>query len=99
MGFRRLEENLIDLVKEQQAKLGFRPEVIRLYYPVSTLNHFFGSEDTAEEMKVRLNGFGAHMTETLGEVRVTAKGDRFCFLIPETGSVYVHEQMLSLIHI
>ena len=93
MGFRRLEENLIDLVKEQQAKLGFRPEVIRLYYPVSTLNHFFGSEDTAEEMKVRLNGFGAHMTETLGEVRVTAKGDRFCFLIPETGSVYVHEQM------
>ena len=93
MGFRRLEENLIDLVKEQQAKLGFRPEVIRLYYPVSTLNHFFGSEDTAEEMKVRLNGFGAHMTETLGEVRVTAKGDRFCFLIPETGSVYVHENM------
>ena len=93
MGFRRLEENLIDLVKEQQAKLGFRPEVIRLYYPVSTLNHFFGSEDTAEEMKVRLNGFGVHMTETLGEVRVTAKGDRFCFLIPETGSVYVHEQM------
>ena len=29
MGFRRLEENLIDLVKEQQAKLG-SPEVIRL---------------------------------------------------------------------
>ena len=93
MGFRRLEENLIDLVKEQQAKLGFRPEVIRLYYPVSTLNHFFGSEDTAEEMKVRLNGLGAHMKETLGEVSVTAKGDRFCFLIPETGSVYVHEQV------
>ena len=93
MGFRRLEENLIDLVKEQQAKLGFRPEVIRLYYPVSTLNHFFGSEDTAEGMKVRLNGLEARMKGTLGEVRVTAKGDRFCFLIPETGSVYVHEQM------
>ena len=93
MEFLRLEENLIDLVKEQQAKLGFRPEVIRLYYPVSTLNHFFGSEDTAEKMKVRLNGLGAHMKETLGEVRVTVKGDRFCFLIPETGSVYVHEQM------
>ena len=93
MGFLRLEENLIDLVKEQQAKLGFRPEVIRLYYPVSTLNHFFGSEDTAEEMKARLNGLEARMKGTLGEVRVTAKGDRFCFLIPETGSVYVHEQM------
>ena len=91
MGFLRLEENLIDLVKEQQAKLGFRPEVIRLYYPVSTLNHFFGSEDTAEEMKARLNGLEAHMTETLGEVRVTAKGDRFCFLIPEEGVAYVKE--------
>ena len=33
MGFHELEENLIDMVKEQQAKLGFRPEVIRLYYP------------------------------------------------------------------
>ena len=42
MGFHELEENLIDMVKEQQAKLGFRPEVIRLYYPVSTLNHFSG---------------------------------------------------------
>ena len=93
MGFCRLEENLIDLVKEQQAKLGFRPEVIRLYYPVSTLNHFFGSEDTAEEMKARLNGLEVRMKGTLGEVRVTAKGDRFCFLIPETGSVYVHENM------
>ena len=30
MGFHELEENLIDMVKEQQAKLGFRPEVIRL---------------------------------------------------------------------
>lgn len=27
MGFHELEENLIDMVKEQQAKLGFRPEV------------------------------------------------------------------------
>ena len=54
MGFHELEENLIDMVKEQQAKLGFRPEVIRLYYPVSTLNHFFGTDDTPERMEERL---------------------------------------------
>ena len=29
MGFHELEENLIDMGKEQQAKLGVRPEVIR----------------------------------------------------------------------
>ena len=100
MGFRRLEENLIDLVKEQQAKLGFRMRrtLIKCHHNVGTDNtfdvhYFFGSEDTAEEMKARLNGLEARMKGTLGEVRVTAKGDRFCFLIPETGSVYVHEQM------
>jgi hypothetical protein len=54
MGFHELEENLIDMMKEQQAKLGFRQEVIRLYYPVSTLNHFFGTDDTPERMEERL---------------------------------------------
>ena len=40
-----------------------------------------------------------HLPETwqekLGDVGVTAKKERFCFYIPEQGSVYV----LSLIHI
>ena len=29
MGFKRLEKNLIDIIKEEQAKLGFRKEEIR----------------------------------------------------------------------
>ena len=33
------------------------------------------------------------MYSKLGEVRVSHKGDRFCFYIPEPGSVYVHENM------
>ena len=41
MYFDRLEKNLIDIIKEEQAKLGFRKEAIRLYYPLSSLNHFF----------------------------------------------------------
>ena len=41
MGFERLYKNLIDIIKEEQAKLGFRREAIRLYYPLSSLNHFF----------------------------------------------------------
>ena len=35
MGFERLYKNLIDIIKEEQAKLGFRREAIRLYYPLS----------------------------------------------------------------
>ena len=50
MGFERLYKNLIDIIKEEQAKLGFRREAIRLYYPLSSLNHFFETEYSEEEM-------------------------------------------------
>ena len=91
MYFDRLEKNLIDIIKEEQAKLGFRKEAIRLYYPLSSLNHFFDAEDSEAEMLTRLSGFPASLTKKLGNVTVTAKKDRFCFHIPEDGSVYVHE--------
>ena len=54
MYFDRLEKNLIDIIKEEQAKLGFRKEAIRLYYPLSSLNHFFEAHDTEAEMLARL---------------------------------------------
>ena len=38
MGYSKLERNLIDLMKEEQAKLGYRKEAVRLYYPLSSLN-------------------------------------------------------------
>lgn len=47
MTFEKLEKNLMDVVLEEQAKLGFRREKIRLYYPLSTLNHLLGTQDTA----------------------------------------------------
>ena len=77
MGYDKLEKNLIDIIKEEQAKLGFFKEDIRLYYPLSSLNHFFAATDTADEMQARL--------------RVSHKGDRFCFHIPPQGTVYVHD--------
>lgn len=33
MKFDKLEQNIIDMIKEEQAKLGYRRENIRLYYP------------------------------------------------------------------
>ena len=55
MGYDKLERNLIDIVKEEQAKLGFFKEDVRLYYPLSSLNHFFNSSDSADEMQMRLD--------------------------------------------
>ena len=54
MGYDKLERNLIDIIKEEQAKLGFFKEDIRLYYPLSSLNHFFSATDNAEELISKL---------------------------------------------
>lgn len=91
--YHRLENSIIDVIKEEQAKLGYRKEEIRLYYPLSSLDHFFETEADAEEMKKILTGFGAYTKEKLGNILVSHKGDRFCFHIPEQGTEYVHEHM------
>ena len=86
MYFDRLEKNLIDIIKEEQAKLGFRKEAIRLYYPLSSLNHFFEAEDSEAEMLARLSGFPASLTKKLGNVTVTAKKDPSAFIFRKTAA-------------
>ena len=90
---KKLERNLIDLIKEEQAKLGYRKEEVRLYYPLQSLQHFYDCSDSAEAMQRRLADFPATVTDTLGAVEVSHKGERFCFVIPEAGTEYVHTQM------
>ena len=95
MGYDKLERNLIDIVKEEQAKLGFFKEDIRLYYPLSSLNHFFNASDSADEMQMRLDRLPESVTSKLGQIKVSHKGDRFCFHIPQEGTVYVHDNTSS----
>ena len=54
MNYTKLTNNLIDLVKEEQAKLGYRKEAIRLYYPLSSLQHILGTTDSAEQLTEKL---------------------------------------------
>lgn len=103
--YSNLERSLIDVIKEEQAKLGYYREDIRLYYPLSSLNHFFGTNAGEDEMQSILDGGGkgeadctsiaAGMNEALsdklGMVEVSHRGDRFCFHIPPEGVEYVHE--------
>ena len=90
MGHKKLEKNLMDLILEEQAKLGYRRESLRLYYPLGTLNHFYGSSDGASQMQKRLEEFVHTVEQTLGTVQISHRGERFCFVIPEQGSEYVH---------
>ena len=93
MDFSRLEKSIMDVIKEEQAKLGYRKEKIRLYYPLSSLNHFFQVEGDVTGMLEKLNWFSEYTKQRLGQVEVTNEGERFCFHIPEEGVEYVHEQM------
>ena len=93
MDFARLEKNIIDVIKEEQAKLGYRKEKIRLYYPLSSLNHFFQLDVDETGMQEKLSRFSEYEEGKLGSVEVTKKGERFCFHIPEEGAEYVHNNM------
>ena len=98
-----LQRSLIDVIKEEQAKLGYYREDIRLYYPLSSLNHFFGTNVGADEMQCILDGTGEQdhtpiatgmneaLSDKLGMVEVSHRGDRFCFHISPEGVEYVHE--------
>ena len=80
-GYKKLQDSLIDVIAEEQAKLGYMKEPIRLYYPLSSLHHFFESEGDAEAMQESLGGFPEATKEIFGEVQVSHKGDRFCFFL------------------
>ena len=53
--YQKLMDNLCDIVAEEQAKLGYMKEPIRLYYPLSSLNQFFGGDVSADEMQEKLS--------------------------------------------
>ena len=89
MNYNRLETSLIDVIKEEQAKLGYMKEKISLYYPLSSLNHFFGNETDAAGMMEILKDFPSYIEEKFGEVAVSHRGDRFCFTVSEKASEYV----------
>ena len=93
MNYNRLETSLIDVIKEEQAKLGYMKEKISLYYPLSSLNHFFESNADAAGMMEILKDFPGYMEEKFGEVVVSHKGDRFCFTVSDKASEYVHNNM------
>lgn len=88
--YQRLEKSLTDVIAEEQAKLGYRKEAIRLYYPLSSLNHFFDSDVSAKEMQEKLTGFISYVTPRFGDTKTAYQGDRFCFYLASEASEYVH---------
>lgn len=91
MDFTKLDKSIAGVVKEQQIKLGYRREKVRLYYPLSSLNRLLGTQYHPQQMQECMQQYRAWVAEKYGAVEISHEKERFCFLIPEQGSEYIHE--------
>ena len=87
--FSRMETYVLDLLQEQQLKLGYRREFTRLYIPLSTLQHLLGADNTEDLLK----SFCLTVRNTLGDIEVSHKGSRYCLMFSEQAADHVHEHM------
>jgi len=92
MNTERLFENIVAVIQEGQLKLGYREETIRLYYPLNSLNLFFGTSYDAAGMTDALHAFSQEYAGRLGEIAVSRKGKRFCLAVPPKGAAYIDRQ-------
>ena len=95
MNTERFLENIIDQIKEAQLKLGFAEEVIRLYFPVSSLCSLLQVEEQRGEMLLaQLEKEESLMDSALGEIRFSiCKGNRMEVCVSPEGASYVHKQI------
>lgn len=90
--FEKLKQNVMDLLQEQQIKLGYQRETVRLYYPLESLNHLLGTAVGNAKMKELLKEFREQARE-LGGLRFSQKEERFCVIVPPEGAEYVVREM------
>lgn len=88
-----LEQTLIDIIQEQQIKLGYVKETVRLYFPEASLKSILGLEETVntKEMESHLQTTIDQMGEHFGEVHFKSKAGRYALVIPPMGCAYVHD--------
>lgn len=91
--FQQLEENIIDVIVEQQIKLGYRSETLRLYYPGESINRILNTQLSSEELQDVLDQFCVYTRLRLGEVRHSNKDNRFCIIVPPAGVDFVYNEV------
>jgi hypothetical protein len=90
LDFSYLEQNIFDVIKEEQIKLGYRKESIRLFYPLLSLNRLLKSDFQIDEMKDCLITFCRLEEDKLGKTEISNQGERFCFHFSPEASEYIH---------
>lgn len=77
-------------MKEEQIKLGYRRETVRLYYPLLSLNRFLHTDFDIDEMAETLKEFTASVSDRLGRIEISHKEERFCICLPPEASEYIY---------
>lgn len=89
MNLSALEKNVIEVMEEQQAKLGFDGNAVYLFYPLSSLSLLLGVCSEEKTILEALNAFCANVRDRLGKVEYTLHEDRVSLCIPKEGGEYV----------
>jgi len=88
----KLEKNIIDMLSEQQLKLGYMSETVRLYYIENSLRRLLGISDN-DDVDEALKGFCEYEETRMGHMDVIHSEGRYCFVFSPEVSEYVHEHM------
>ena len=83
MNEQKLIQNVIEQIKEAQLKLGAEKEVIRLYFPMASMNAILGTNYTDEqEMLTALRTNTVFDTTVLGRLKFFIHEGRFEVRVP-----------------
>lgn len=88
--YARLEKNIVDMIKEEQVKLGYCSETVRLYYPLQSLNQLLQTNYDVGDMLKQLQDIFVKLQGQYGEVEISHKGERFCIKMPPKAADYIH---------
>ena len=91
--FDRLQQNIMDVIAEEQIKLGYRSEVIHLYYPLKSLNRLLAVDCGIAAMHQVLDDLKKAVRDKWGELEVSNEGERFCLTFAPQCAEYVHAHM------
>ena len=89
MNYSALERNVIEVMEEQQAKLGFDGNAVYLFYPVDSVAAMLDVPAQEETLTEALKGFCGHIKDKLGEVSCIIREGRVTFVVSAQGGEYV----------
>ena len=93
MNYEKLERNIIEVMEEQQLKLGFDGNAVYLFYPLSSLASLLDVCNEEKTILAALKAFCVHVRGRLGDIRCELRDGRVSFEVPAAGCEYVKRHL------